>query len=304
MNRTRLIVIGIVVIVVGIAASSILFTVHQTRQALVLEFGAPIRVITQPGLKFKAPWQNVVEYERRVLEFDPTAEELILSDQKRLKVDVYVRYKITDPLKFFQTVQGEEGVRARLSSVVNSALRGVLGNVTLAAVLTEERVRIQSDMLELVEGSVRDFGVQVIDVRLRRADLPDQAAQAVFARMRSEREREAREFRAQGYEKAQQIRAGADRERTVLLAEARRTSDITRGEGEREQVRITGEAYGRDAEFYRFYRSMQAYRESLRNDDTTMVLSPDSDFFRFFGQSRENFSRDSVTGGGRAPGSR
>ena len=150
MNRTKLIVIGIVIIVLGIGASSILFTVQQTRQALVLEFGAPIRVIPEAGLKFKAPWQNVVEYEKRVLEFDPPAEELILSDQKRLKVDTYVRYKITEPLKFFQTVQSEDGVRARLSSVVNSVLRGVLGNVTLSAVLSEDRVRIQADLLEQV----------------------------------------------------------------------------------------------------------------------------------------------------------
>jgi membrane protease subunit HflC len=288
MNRSRLIVIGIVVIVLGIIVSDTLFTVQQTKQVLVLEFGKPVNVITSPGLKFKVPFiQNVVEYDRRVLEFDPAAEELILSDQKRLKVDVYVRYKITDPLRFYQTVLGEEGVRARLSSVVNSVLRGVLGNATLATVLSEDRIRIQSDMQEQVNASVKDFGVQVVDVRLRRADLPDQAAQAVFARMRSEREREARDFRAQGYERAQQIRASADRERTVLLAEAQRQADITRGEGDRENVRITADAYGRDADFYRFYRSMQAYRESLRNDDTTMVLSPDSDFFRYFGQSRD-----------------
>jgi membrane protease subunit HflC len=291
MNRSRLIVIGIVVIVLGIIISDTLFTVQQTKQALVLEFGKPVNVITSPGLKVKVPFiQNVVEYDRRVLEFDPAAEELILSDQKRLKVDVYVRYKITDPLRFYQTVLGEEGVRARLSSVVNSVLRGVLGNATLATVLSEDRVRIQADMQEQVNASVKDFGVQVVDVRLRRADLPDQAAQAVFARMRSEREREARDFRAQGYERAQQIRASADRERTVLLAEAQRQADITRGEGDRENVRITADAYGRDADFYRFYRSMQAYRESLRNDDTTMVLSPDSDFFRYFGQSRDGAS--------------
>jgi membrane protease subunit HflC len=288
MNRSRLIIIGIVVIVIGVIVSDTLFTVQQTKQALVLEFGKPVNVITEPGLKVKVPFiQNVVEYDRRVLEFDPAAEELILSDQKRLKVDVYVRYKITDPLRFYQTVLGEEGVRARLSSVVNSVLRGVLGNATLASVLSEDRIRIQSEMQEQVNASVKDFGVQIVDVRLRRADLPDQAAQAVFARMRSEREREARDFRAQGYERAQQIRASADRERTVLLAEAQRQADIIRGEGDRENVRITADAYGRDADFYRFYRSMQAYRESLRNDDTTMVLSPDSDFFRYFGQSRD-----------------
>jgi membrane protease subunit HflC len=297
MNRSRLIVIGIVVIVLGIIVSDTLFTVQQTKQVLVLEFGKPVNVITTPGLKVKVPFiQNIVEYDRRVLEFDPAAEELILSDQKRLKVDVYVRYKITDPLRFYQTVLGEEGVRARLSSVVNSVLRGVLGNATLATVLSEDRVRIQADMQEQVNASVKDFGVQIVDVRLRRADLPDQAAQAVFARMRSEREREARDFRAQGYERAQQIRAGADRERTVLLAEAQRQSEIIRGEGDGENVRITAEAYGQDEEFYRFYRSMLAYRESLRNDDTTMVLSPDSDFFRYFDQPPNAVARPRTSG--------
>lgn len=284
MSRSRLTVLGIVVIALGITVFSALFTVHQTRQVLVLQFGEPKRVIQDPGLHLKWPFiQNVVEYDRRVLEFDPQAEQVILSDQKRMVADAYVRYRIADPLKFFQTVQTELVARSRLSSVVNSSLRRVLGNVTLLAVLSAERDQIMSNIQTDVNAAAQRLGIEVIDVRLRRADLPQEAAQAIYARMRSEREREAREARAQGFEKGQQIRAAADRERTVLLAEAKRTSETTRGDGDQEATRIWADAFGQDADFFHFYRSMQAYREALRGDDTTMVLSPDSDFFRFFG---------------------
>ena len=285
MSRTRLTILGIAIIVLGIVAFSALFTVHQTKQVLVLQFGEPKRVIQDPGLQFKLPFiQNVVEYERRVLEFDPPAEQVILSDQKRLVADAYVRYRISDPLKFFQTVQTEAVARSRLSSVVNSSLRRTLGNVTLLAVLSDEREQIMSNIQKDVNAAAERLGLEIVDVRLRRADLPQEAAQAIYARMRSEREREAREARAQGFEKAQQIRAAADRERTVLLAEAQRTAEITRGEGDQEATLIWADGFGRDAEFFRFYRSMQAYREALKSDDTTMVLSPDSDFFKFFGE--------------------
>ena len=285
MSRNMLIVLGIVVIFLGIVVNSALFTVHQTKQVILLQFGEPKRVIQEPGLNVKLPFvQNVVEYERRVLEIDPPSEQVILSDQKRIDVDAYLRYRIADPLTFFQRVLSEAGARSRLSSVVNSSLRRVLGNVTLLEVLSEERERIMANIQVDVNEAAKPFGVEVVDVRIRRADLPEQAAQAIYARMRSEREREAREARAQGFEKAQQIRAAADRERTVLIAEAQKTSEITRGEGERNAVRIYAEAYGRDPEFYGFYRSMQAYREALRAEDTTMVLSPDSEFFRFFGK--------------------
>ena len=285
MSRNMLIVLGIVVIFLGIVVNSALFTVHQTKQVILLQFGEPKRVIQEPGLNVKLPFvQNVVEYERRVLEFDPPSEQVILSDQKRIDVDAYLRYRIADPLTFFQRVLSEAGARSRLSSVVNSSLRRVLGNVTLLEVLSEEREKIMANIQVDVNEAAKPFGVEIVDVRIRRADLPEQAAQAIYARMRSEREREAREARAQGFEKAQQIRAAADRERTVLLAEAQKTSEITRGEGERDAVRIYAEAYGRDPEFYGFYRSMQAYREALRAEDTTMVLSPDSEFFRFFGK--------------------
>lgn len=287
MNRSKLTIAGIVVIVLGIILFSSLFTVHQSKQVLVMQFGDWRRTVQDPGLHAKWPFiQNIIEYDRRVLEFDPPAEQLILSDQKRIDVDAYLRYRISDPLKFFKTVQTEAGVRSRLANVVNSSMRRVLGNVTLLTVLSDERAKVMADIQASVSETGSLLGLEIVDVRIRRADLPEQAAQAIFARMRSEREREAKEARAQGFEKGQQIRAGADRERTVLLAEATKTAEITRGAGDRTATLIYAKAYGRDPKFYHFYRSMQAYREALGGDDTTMVLSPDSEFFRFFGSSR------------------
>ncbi len=284
MSRNKLTILGIVIIALGVLAFSAVFTVHQTKQVLVLQFGEPIKSITEPGLHFKLPFlQNVVEIERRILSFDPPAETVILSDQKRLVVDAFVRYQIDDPLKFYQTVRSERGVLSRLNGVVDSSLRQVLGNVSLLTVLSDERSKIMNDIKLGVNTVAQRFGIKIIDVRLRRADLPDQAAQAIYARMRSEREREAREKRAQGFEKAQQIRSSADRERTVLLAEAEKQSEITRGDGDKTAITVYADAFGHDPEFYAFYRSMQAYRKAFADDDTTMVLSPDSEFFRYFG---------------------
>jgi len=283
-RNNKLTILGIAIIVLGILAFSSIFTVHQTKQVLLLQFGEPIRTIKEPGLNFKLPFlQNVVEYERRILSFDPPAETVILSDQKRMIVDAFVRYQIDDALKFFQTVRSESGVLSRLNGVVDSSLRQVLGNVSLLTVLSEERTLIMNKIKIRVNEVAKRFGIKIVDVRLRRADLPDQAAQAIYARMRSEREREAREARAQGFEKAQQIRASAERERTVLLAEAEKQSEITRGIGDKTAIRVYADAFGPDPEFYAFYRSMQAYRKAFADDDTTMVLSPDSEFFRFFG---------------------
>ena len=281
------IVLGIVVIAAGFTVFGTLYTVHQTEQAIVMQFGQPITVVRDPGLHVKVPFlQNVEFYDKRLLDIDPATEQVILSDQKRLDVDAYLRYRIIDPLLFRQAVGNEANARSRLNAVVVSSLRRVLGNVTLLTVLSEERLQVMADIQRAVNEEAKTFGVEVVDVRLRRADLPEQAAQAIFARMRSEREREAREARAQGFERSQQIRAGADRERTVLIAEAERNSQIERGAGDREAIRIYAEAYGEDTQFYAFYRSMQAYREALRSEDTTMVLSPESEFFRFFGAFR------------------
>ncbi len=284
MSRTKQIILGIVVVVVGFGLFGSMFTVHQTQQALVLELGKYKRTITEPGLKFKIPLlQNIVYYERRVLEVDPPKEQVILSDQKRIDVDAYLRYRISDPLRFFQTVRDERVAASRLGNVVNSTLREVLGNRSLLTVLSKDRDEIMSEIKSKVNKVAGPLGITIVDVRIRRADLPEQADQAVFARMRSEREREAREARAQGFEKGQRIRASADRERTVLIAEAEKESEITRGAGDKLSYRIAADAYSQDPEFFRFYRSMQAYRNALQGDDTTMVLSPDSEFFRFFG---------------------
>jgi membrane protease subunit HflC len=283
MQRKGLLLLGIVTIVLGIVASSGLFTVHQTEQAIVLMFGNPKRLATDPGLHFKIPFvENVLYYEKRVLNLDPPVESMLLSDQKRILVDAFARYKITDPLEFFKSVRTESGVRQRLGPIVNASLRGVLGNATLASVLSEERIDIMRQIQTSVNRDAGRFGIEIVDVRIGRADFPDQISQAVYGRMKSEREREAAEFRAQGFEQSQRIRAGADREATVILAEAKRESEIERGAGEAVRTRVLNDAYGQDEGFFNFYRSMQAYEAAFSSETTYMVLSPDSEFFDFF----------------------
>jgi membrane protease subunit HflC len=283
MNRNVLLVLGILVIMLGIVGSSALYTVHQTQQAIVLLFGNPKRVATDPGLHFKIPFvENVLYYETRVLNLDPPVESMLLSDQRRILVDAFARYRITDSLKFFKTVRTEAGVRQRLGPIVNASLRGVLGDSTLASVLSEERVDIMRQIQESVNREAGRFGIEIVDVRIGRADFPDQISQAVYGRMKSEREREAAEFRAQGFELSQRIRAGADREATVILAEAKRESEIERGAGEAVRTRVLNDAFGQDEGFFNFYRSMQAYEAALTSESTYMVLSPDSEFFDFF----------------------
>ncbi|ACI99376.1 protease modulator HflC [Rhodospirillum centenum] len=279
----RLVILGVLVLILAVVGSASLFTVHQTQQALVLQFGEWKRTVQKPGLNVKVPFvQNVVMIDRRVLDIDPPVEQVILADQKRLEVDAFARYRIADPLRFYQSVGTEANAETRLSAVVNSALRRVLGNVTLLAVLSEERARVMTDIRTQVNQEAQRFGIEIVDVRIRRADLPEATSQAVFERMRSEREREAREARAQGQEQAQQIRSRAERERTVILAEAQRDAQVLRGEGDNQAIRILADAGARNPEFYQFYRSLEAYRQALRQDNTSLVLSPDSDFFRFF----------------------
>lgn len=282
MNRRILLILGIAVIVLGVIASSALFTVHQTQQAIVLQFGDPKRVVGDPGLKVKLPFiQNVLYYERRVLNLDPPVQRVILADQKPLLVDTYARYRIVDALRFYQTVRSEGTAGTRLATIINATTRGVLGNVNLASVLSEDRIEIMKNIRGQVNAEARRFGIDVVDVRIRRSDLPDETSQAVYDRMKSEREREAAEFRAQGFEQAQRIRAGADREATVIRAEAEREADIQRGLGEAERTQLLNDAFGRDADFFSFYRSMQAYEKALRGG-TSMVLSPDGEFAGFF----------------------
>ena len=285
MNRRALLLLGILVIVLGIVISSAAFTVHQTSQAIVMQFGNPKRVVTDPGLHWKLPFiQNVLYYEKRMLNLDPPVEGILLSDQKRLLVDAFARYRITDALMFFQRVTTEAGVRQRLGPIINASLRGVLGNATLASVLSEERADIMRQIQESVNREAGRFGIELIDVRIGRADFPDQISQAVYGRMKSERDREAAEFRAQGFEQSQRIRAGADREATVILAEAKRDAEIQRGSGEATRTRVLNDAFGQDQDFFNFYRSMQAYEATFTSESTFMVLSPDSEFFNFFRQ--------------------
>jgi membrane protease subunit HflC len=273
--------VGVLLLVGAVLAWSSLFIVDQTEQALVLQFGEPKRVVRDPGLWVKIPFvQNVVYYDLRVLDYDPPAEEVIAADQKRLVVDTYTRFRITNPLLFFQSVRDENGVRLRLGALVSASLRRVVGNVTLASILSAERARVMNEIRAQANSEAKAFGIDVVDVRIRRADLPEENNQAIYARMQSEREREARQFRAQGAELAQGIRAKADREKVIILAEAQKQAQITRGEGDASAVRISAEAYSRDPDFYAFYRSLQAYRDSLATG-TTLVLSPDSPFLRF-----------------------
>jgi len=283
MNRKISLFLGVLVILLGIVVSSAAFTVHQTSQAIVLQFGNPKQAYREPGLHWKLPFiQNVIFYDRRVLNLDPPVESIILSDQKRILVDAFARYRIVDPLLFFQRVKTEAGVRQRLGSIVNASLRGVLGNATLASVLSEERDEIMKKIKNSVNRDADRFGIEIVDVRIGRADFPDQISQAVYGRMKSEREREASEFRAQGFEQSQRIKAGADREATVILAEAKREAEIARGAGEATRTRVLNDAFGQDPDFFSFYRSMQAYEAALSSENTFMVLSPDSEFFDHF----------------------
>ena len=283
MGVTRILSLVVVALILA-AASGSLFTVNQTQQALVLQFGEPKRTIQEPGLAFKLPFiQDVTYYEKRVLSLIPQdAEEVILADQKRLQVDAYARYRIEDPLLFYQTVRNERGARGRLEAIIDSSVRRALGRETLASILTGQRNDITRSIGEEVNASVSSLGIKIIDVRLRRADYPTATSQNIFNRMKSEREREAKEFRATGEEEAQKIRADAEKTRTVILSEAQRESQEVRGAGDSKAIQIYAESFGQDADFFAFYRSMEAYRKSMTNNDTSLVLSPDSSFFRFF----------------------
>jgi membrane protease subunit HflC len=283
MKLTRnlsLLILGLLILGLYSAA----FTVNQTQQALVLQFGEPKRIIQSPGLQFKIPFiQDAVYYESRVLSLIPQdAEEVILADQKRLQVDAYARYKIEDPLLFYQTVRNELGARGRLEAIIDSSVRRALGRETLGSILTGQRNDITRSIGDEVNESVSSLGIQIIDVRLRRADYPEATSQNIFNRMKSEREREAKEFRATGEEEAQKIRSAAEKTRTVIISEAQRIAQETRGAGDSDAITIYAESFGQDPDFFSFYRSMEAYSKSFKEKGTSMVLSPDSAFFRYF----------------------
>jgi len=276
-------VLAVLAIVIAIVAYGSLFTVYQTRQALVVRLGQPVRVVTEPGLNVKVPLiDSVISIDKRILDLEAPAQEVIAADQKRLVVDAFARYRIHDPLKFYQTVSSIEGANSRLATLLISALRRVLGEAMFIQVVRDERPELTQKIREQLDREAIAFGIEVVDVRIRRADLPEQNSQAVYQRMQTERQREAAEFRAQGSQRSQEIRARADREVTVLVAEATSRAEQIRGEGDAERNRIFAEAYGRDADFFAFYRSMQALEAGLKHNDTRMLLKPDSEFFRYF----------------------
>jgi modulator of FtsH protease HflC len=278
-------VLALVIVAIVVVMSSV-FTVHQTEKALVLQFGFPVREVSKPGLQFKTPLvQNVVYYDNRILDLEPPQEEVIAADQKRLVVDSYARYRIADPLQFYQLVQTEAVANLRLASIINSTLRRVIGNVQLASVVAEKRAAVMQQVRDEVNVQAKSWGIEVVDVRIKRADLPAENSDAIFQRMKTERQREAAQFRGEGKREAQKIHANADRQVVEIRALAQQKAEILRGEGDAESVRIYADAFNRDKDFFALYWSLDAYRKSLANGDTTLVLSPDSEFFRFFGSS-------------------
>jgi modulator of FtsH protease HflC len=295
MNRIVLATIGALSALLVIGFFSSAFTVHQTTQALVLRFQNPVKVIRAPGLYFKAPLiESVVYYDARILNLDPPPDQMILSDQKRVIVDGFARYKITDPLLFYTSVRSESNFASNFGGIMSSTVRSVLARTDLTELLSEKRGAIMQRVQEAVTGEAAKFGVKLEDVRIGRTELPEDVLTNVYQRMRSEREREANLLRAEGEENARRIRATADRERTVLLAEAERQSQVLRGEGEGARNRVLGEAYSKDRDFFDFYRSLEAYRATFLAEGTTLVLSPESDFFRYFSGWQGKFGADPV----------
>jgi len=274
------------IFVIGLVVYLSLFTVKEINQAIVLQFGDPKKIITDAGLQVKIPFiQNVVFLDRRILSLDPPPAEVIASDQKRLIVDAYARFKIVDPLKFYISVGDERVARSRLATIINSRIRSVLGKHSLATLLSEDRTKQMAIIQEGVNAEAGKFGIVIIDIRIKRADLPQANSEAIYKRMQTEREREAKQFRARGAEMAVTITSTADKEVTVLLANAKKQSEIMKGEGDGQRNKIFADAFGKDPEFFSFYRAMQAYEKALIGGDTSLILSPDSDFFKFFGNS-------------------
>ncbi|MBD20534.1 MAG: HflC protein [Rhodospirillaceae bacterium] len=282
MNKILLVILGVVLVGGGIAAFDSMYIVHETKHALVLQFGKFVRTASDPGLQFKKPFLENVEYfDKRVLELDPPAQEVILSDQKRIIVDSFVRYKIVNPLEFKKKAVTQINFLQVFGGRLNAAVRAEIGKILLGEMLSEKRNDVMARITEQMKSQAPDFGIEVVDVRIGRTDLPKETAQSVYNRMRSERVAEAQKLRSEGAKIKAEIQADADRQRTVILAEARRTSQILRGEGEGAKTNILNKAFGTDPEFFGFYRSMEAYGNAL-GDGTTMVLSPDSEFFRYF----------------------
>ena len=276
-----------IVVVIGVFLFQSIFIVQEINQAIVLQFGNPKRIIIEPGLKFKLPFiQNVVYLDKRVLNLDNPPEEVIAADQKRLIVDAFARFQITDPLKFYISVGNERVARSRLSTVINSRIRGVLGTQALATLLSTDRAKQMSIIQKDVNEEAKSFGITIVDVRIKRADLPQANSEAIYKRMQTERQREAKEFRAEGAEIAAKITSTADKDVTVLLANAKKQSEIMKGEGDGQRNKIFADAFGRDPSFFSFYRAMQSYEKALIGGETSVILSPDSEFFKFFGKTQ------------------
>ena len=276
-------IIAVLAVAALIVGYSSLFTVYQTQQALVVRLGQVVRVVDQPGLNFKLPFiDNVIAIDKRILDLEAPAQEVIASDQKRLVVDAFARYRIQDPLRFYQTLGSKAAADSQLAILLNSALRRVLGEATFIHVVRDQRADLMARIRDLINREATSYGIQVVDARIRRADLPEQNSLAVYKRMQTERQREAAEFRAEGNQRAQEIRSRADREVTVLVAEATSKAEQVRGEGDAKRNQIFADAFGQDPDFFSFYRSMQAYEAGLKSGDTRMVLKPDSNFFRYF----------------------
>jgi membrane protease subunit HflC len=285
MSRSALMGVGVAIAAVVLFALSCFYSLRQNEQAVLLQFDAPREIVTEPGLHVKIPWVQQVEYiDKRLLNLDAPPEEVIAQDKKRMVVDAFARWRIIDPLRFYQTLTNTEIAETRLAPILSSDVRQVLGSQNFAVVLSGERAQLMHDIRDHMNRESASFGIEIVDVRIRHADLPPQNSKAIYDRMIQERAREANEFRADGSEIYQRIKARADREVTVLTAEATRESDILRGQGDAEKTRILGEAYGQDPDFFAFYRSLQAYQDALGGNSTTMVLSPSSEFFKYMNQ--------------------
>ena len=286
MTRATLLFGAVTILFAALLASASFYIVDPTEQVLVLQFGAPREVVTEPGLHVKLPLVQTAEYiDKRLLKIEAPAEEVITQDKKRIVVDAFARWRILDPLRFYETLIDQTGAQSRLMPILSSDLRRVLGSQTFITMLSSARADLMHDIRDDMNQESGRFGIQVVDVRIRHADLPPQNSEAIYRRMQQERKREANEFRAEGEEISQRIKSRADREVTVLVAEANRESQILRGEGEAEKTKILGDAFGQDPDFFAFYRSMQAYHDALPGNNTTVVLSPSGEFFRYFSQA-------------------
>ncbi len=273
---------GVLVILAAFALLTMPFVVEQTEQAIVLQFGRPIHVVADPGLHMKLPWQSIVDYDKRVLDFDLPAARFTAADQKQMIVDAYSRFRIVNPLLFYQTVGTEQAARTRLAPILSGVVRDVIGTVALADIVSGQREATMRRIRTGVNDQTKDFGIAITDVRLRRVDLPEANSQAIFSRMISERQREAAQYRADGDRQATEIRADADKQRTEIIADGQKQAQILRGEGDADSIKIYADAFGKDPAFFAFYRSLEAYRNALAGENTTFVLSPDNPFFRYF----------------------